>query len=247
MIVLQRIFILLVFISFPAFCFGQATSSFDSISSNNTRHQTSLLQQMILPVALTGSAVLMSNSKLEQELQPKLNRNLSTNIDDYTRYVPLAGMYIADVMGVKAENHWFDQTKNAAISMILTQFITKQMKANIDKERPDGTDFRAFPSGHTSIAFASATVLYEEFKDTSPILAYSGYAFATATGYLRVAKNKHWVSDIVMGSALGIAVTKLVYHFDYLFAWNPFKQSEKLLITPKLDAEGAGVGLVFLF
>ena len=155
--------------------------------------------------------------------------------------MPLAGMYIADGLGIAAEHHWFDQTKNAALSLFLTQIVTKGLKANIDKVRPNGEDSRAFPSGHTSAAFASATILYEEFKNTAPVLAYSGYAFAVTTGYLRMAKNKHWLSDVLFGSAIGIAITKLVYHFDHLFAWNPFKKSDKMVIAPKIGIEGTGL------
>ncbi|MEO1013046.1 MAG: phosphatase PAP2 family protein [Bacteroidota bacterium] len=202
---------------------------------------------MAVPVGLTATALLMTNGDFEQELQPRVNRNLRTNIDDYTRFAPLAVMYIADGLGVKAQNHWFDQTKNAGLSLLLTQAITTGLKINIDKERPNSANEEAFPSGHTSLAFASATVLYEEFKNTEPILAYSGYAFALSTAYLRMAKNKHWLSDVILGSALGIAVTKLVYHFDYLFSWNPFKKSDRLIISPTVDQEGTGVYFSFRF
>ncbi|MCW5515281.1 phosphatase PAP2 family protein [Muriicola sp. Z0-33] len=248
MSILRSILFSFIFISYPALCFGQLTAGVDSISNNNSNtQQTSLLKKMILPAALTGSAILINKSKFEQDLQPKIYRNLTTNIDNYTRYAPLAGVFIADCIGIEAENHWFDQTKNATFSLLLTQFITKGLKANIDKERPDSTDYRAFPSGHTSTAFASATVLYEEFKNTAPFLAYSGYAFALATGYLRMAQNKHWLSDVLMGAAIGTAVTKIIYHFDYLFNWNPFKQSEKLVLSPKLDHDSAGFYFVLVF
>ena len=202
---------------------------------------------MIIPGALAGTALLINNSSFERDLQPKINRDLRTNLDDYTRFAPVAVMYVADGLGIQAENHWFDQTKNAAFALLLTQMITSGIKVNTFKERPNGANNEALPSGHTSLAFASATVLYEEFKTTEPLLAYSGYAFALSTAYLRMAKNKHWFSDVVLGSALGIAITKLVYHFDHLFAWNPFKGSEKLVIAPKLDYEGTGVYLAIRF
>ncbi|WP_420601741.1 phosphatase PAP2 family protein [Flagellimonas sp.] len=220
----------------------------DSLTGSPKIHgQSSLLKKLVVPGLLTGTALVFNNSSFEMELQPKVNRNLSTNIDDYIRFAPLAGMYIADGLGIKAENHWFDQTKNAAFSLLLTQLITTSLKVNIDKERPNGANNEAFPSGHTSLAFASATILYEEFKNTEPLLAYSGYAFALTTAYLRMAKNKHWFSDVILGSAVGMAVTKLVYHFDYLFTWNPFKNSEKLVIAPNFDYTGAGLYLAIRF
>lgn len=198
-------------------------------------------------MALTGTALLINNSTYERKLQPRVNKNLSTNIDDYTRFAPIAAMYIADGLGVQAENHWFDQTKNAAFSLLLTQLITTGLKVNIDKERPNGANNEALPSGHTSLAFASATVFYEEFKNTEPLLAYSGYTFALATAYLRMAKNKHWFSDVILGSAVGMAITKLVYHFDHLFAWNPFMKSERLVLTPSFGNGRSGFYLAVRF
>ncbi len=228
--------------------FGQDRLGSDSLNIRYTAERQALLaKQLFIPAALVGSALLMTNSDFEIDLQPRVNKELSTNIDDYTRFAPIAIMYAADGLGVRAENHWFDQTKNAGLSLLLTQAITTGLKININKERPNGANMEAFPSGHTSLAFASATVLYEEFKNTEPILAYSGYAFATTTAYLRMAKNKHWLSDVILGSAIGIAVTKLVYHFDHLFAWNPFKGSERLVIAPTVNLEGTGVYLALRF
>lgn len=242
-----KLYFFVIFI-LPIFAIGQNTAAIDSLySAPDSLKKISVFKKMILPAALTGTALIINNSTFERDLQPRINRNPSTNIDDYTRFAPIAGMYIADGLGVKAKNHWFDQTKNAAFSLLLTQMITTGLKVNIDKERPNGANNEAFPSGHTSLAFTSATVLYEEFKDTEPLLAYSGYAFALSTAYLRMAKNKHWFSDVILGSAVGMAVTKLVYHFDYLFAWNPFKNSEKLALLPKLDFEGAGLYVALRF
>lgn len=220
----------------------------DSLTLNPKIHgQPSLFKKLLVPGLLTGTALVINNSTFERELQPKVNRNLSTNIDDYTRFAPIAAMYMANGLGVQAKNHWFDQTKNATFSLLFTQLITTGLKVNIDKERPNGANNEALPSGHTSLAFASATVFYEEFKNTEPLLAYCGYAFALTTAYLRMAKNKHWFSDVILGSAVGIAVTKLIYHFDHLFAWNPFMKSEKFVLTPNFGNGRSGFYLAIKF
>ena len=217
----------------------------DSIPKS--KNSTSLLKKAIVPSVLIGSSLIITNSDFEQRLQQKVGGTANTSIDDYTRFVPLAQMYTADVIGIKSRSHWFDQTKNAAIALLLTDLITTRLKRSIDKTRPSGANNNAFPSAHTSYAFTSATVRYEEFKDTSPILAYSGYAFAVTTGYLRMAKDAHWFSDVLLGAGIGIAITKLVYHFDYLFAWNPFKNKDNVMIAPMYDGEGFGVAGVIRF
>ena len=77
--------------------------------------------------------------------------------------------------------------------------------------RPDSIDNNSMPSGHTTLAFISATFLFEEFKDVSIWIGVAGYSIATATGVIRMLNNKHWMSDVFVGAGLGILVTELTY------------------------------------
>ncbi len=224
-------------------CFGQI----DSTTTTFRSEKPLLSKKSIIPASLMLSGILLSGSNFEKNLQRdlrnKVGNDFSYPIDNYTRFAPIAQLYIADIAGVPSKNHWFDQTKNLIISVVITQAITGAMKKSIFKLRPNEFNADAFPSGHTSHAFANASVLYEEFKESSPLLAYSGYAFATTTGTFRMLNNKHWLSDVLVGAGLGIAVTKLVYHFDYLFSWNPFKKSKDTVLTPTYN--GSAVGFYF--
>jgi membrane-associated phospholipid phosphatase len=60
----------------------------------------------------------------------------------------------------------------------------------------------SFPSGHTTVAFAAATVFAMEYKDRLwvPILAYSA---ASLIGISRITENKHWATDVLVGAGLG--------------------------------------------
>ena len=69
----------------------------------------------------------------------------------------------------------------------------------------------SFPSGHTSNAFLGAHMAYKEFKDRSPILAYSGYAIAAFVAGSRLYNNRHWVADVVAGAGFGILSVELSY------------------------------------
>ena len=69
----------------------------------------------------------------------------------------------------------------------------------------------SFPSGHTSNAFLGAHMAYKEFKDSSPILAYSGYAIAAFVAGSRLYNNRHWVADVVAGAGFGILSVELSY------------------------------------
>ncbi|CAM3605011.1 phosphatase PAP2 family protein [Zobellia roscoffensis] len=227
------------------FCtIGSLVAQVDSLQ---IRPKKKLFKKTIVPLSLLTAGILLSDSNFEKNLhetaQGWVGNDFRTHLDDYTRYAPVATIFVANVAGVKAKHHWFDQTKNLAVSMILTDVVTRAIKNSVYKIRPDGSNDNAFPSGHTSIAFASGSAVYEEYKNTNPYVAYSGYGFATITGGLRLFNNKHFISDILAGAGIGILVTKLVYHFDYLWKWNPFLKFKDVTLVPRY-APG-NVGLYF--
>lgn len=220
------------------------------VSKTDSIKSTRFLKKSIVPISLIGVGLLVNNSDFESRLQTDLRNKVGNDykfrIDDYLLYVPVAEMYIADVLGVKAKNHWFDQTKYLFISNIISYTITGNLKTIIKKTRPDGLPY-SFPSGHTTIAFTNATVLYNEFKDSSPVLAYSGYAFATTTGAFRMINNKHWLSDVLAGAGIGILVTELVYHFEPFKKFNPFKNSKNVSLYPQINEENYGFYVSYKF
>ncbi len=172
----MRALIFILIFTLGCFCKGQLLQT-----SSDSTQQGLGWKQLIVPVGLIGTALLLNNSEFEKKAQSRLGGSSSTTIDDYSRFAPVAQMYIADIAGVPSQNHWFDQTKNLGVSLLLTDLITTKLKKNIDKDRPSGDNSNSFPSAHSAYAFTTATVLYEEFKESSPLLAYSGYGFAVAT------------------------------------------------------------------
>lgn len=219
----------------------------DSLTTR-PKQKNILLKSTIMPVSLIAGGLLISVSTYEKSFQKSIRNivgeNFSASIDNYTRYVPIAQLYMADVLGVKSKNHWFDQTKNLTLSIIITDFITFKLKNISNKTRPFGSgNPDSFPSAHTSSAFTNATVLYQEFKDTSPILAYSGYGFATTTGALRIMNNAHWLSDVLVGAGIGMLVTNVIYYFDPIIKWNPFKKTDNITLLPEIDNNRYGIYL----
>ena len=147
-----------------------------------------------------------------------------TRVDDYIHYIPILAMYGADLFKVPAKNTVWNQTKYLVISEIVTSGIVHGLKRGLGIQRPNNGAANAYPSGHTSQAFVQSQVLFNEFRNTAPVFASSGYVFAIATGTLRVLNNRHWVPDVLLGAGIGILVTNLVYHFEPLKNWNPFEK-----------------------
>jgi membrane-associated phospholipid phosphatase len=85
-------------------------------------------------------------------------------------------------------------------AQIVNAVLTQGVKYATDRRRPDG-GARAFPSGHTSATFATAEVLREHFGWK---LGAPAYAIGTYVSVSRLVDNKHWASDVVFGTAIGI-------------------------------------------
>lgn len=132
-------------------------------------------------------------------------------IDDYLRFVPLASAFALKASGVESASSWRRLTVNTAVGMGLTCGVTLALKHTVHDTRPDRTDNRAFPSGHTAIAFAGARILDKEFRHTSPWISVAGYAVATATAIDRVRRNRHRWDDVACGAAVGLLSTEAAY------------------------------------
>lgn len=223
---MKLIFFLIVF-SLHLHCFSQI----DSTQVTSKKTQKPFLKQSIVPLSLIGAGLIVNYSNgtfgkenLQENIQNKFP-NFNSNLDDFLLFVPAVTMYAADIFKVPSKNDAFTQTKYLLISGLANNIITYGLKNITNEERPNGEP-KSFPSGHTSNAFVMATVLFHEFKESSPVLAYSGFFFASATGVLRVLNNNHWVSDVLVGAGIGILVTDLVYRIEPLKNWNPFKNKK---------------------
>ncbi|MEP6597712.1 MAG: phosphatase PAP2 family protein [Ginsengibacter sp.] len=85
------------------------------------------------------------------------------------------------------------------------------------KQGPNTRSYSSFPSGHTTVAFAAATVFAMEYKNR-PLIPIISYSAATLIGLSRLTENKHWPTDILFGAVLGILSGKQVVNNYHRFA-----------------------------
>lgn len=91
-------------------------------------------------------------------------------------------------------------------AQLLSQTLTAGIKMSVRRTRPDGTMF-SFPSGHSSVTFASATVLH---RHLGPKVGIPAYAVATYVAASRIQERRHFLSDVAFGAAVGIAAGRTV-------------------------------------
>jgi PAP2 superfamily len=97
--------------------------------------------------------------------------------------------------------------------------VTGALKLVSQRQRPDkdhasGEFFdggSSFPSGHATTAWALATVIGQEYGKGRPIVRIALYGVATAVSVSRYTGTSHFLSDVIVGSAIGYGIGRYVY------------------------------------
>lgn len=92
-------------------------------------------------------------------------------------------------------------------ALAVSELLTQTLKFSTNRERPDGSDHRSFPSGHAADTFAFATALERHLGWKGAVPAY---IFSSYVAISRVPADRHWLSDAVFGSAVGIIAGRTV-------------------------------------
>ena len=129
-------------------------------------------------------------------------------------------------------------TYDMAQAFVVNGLYTTVLKKAAGRERPDGSNRLSFPSGHTSNAFAWATVASHHYGARVGIPAY---ALAGLIGASRLEKNAHHLSDVVAGAALGVIVGRTVVRQD----GEGVREKARISVMPMTDASGSGLGAGF--
>lgn len=86
-------------------------------------------------------------------------------------------------------------------AVLVSEALVETMKYTTRRERPDGSGKNSFPSGHAADTFAFATALERHLNWK---LVVPAYVFSSYVAMSRLPANRHWLSDVVFGSAVGV-------------------------------------------
>ncbi len=105
-----------------------------------------------------------------------------------------------------------------------------------------GTEYQSFPSGHTTAAFAFASIVTAETSHWWPqsrwVIGPILYGGATLTGVSRIYNQFHWASDVVAGAAIGTLTGIKVYRYSHS---HPNNRVDKYFLRAGVQmSQGAG-------
>lgn len=248
----NKAFYILLFLVFSGFL--KATAFVEP----DTTHAPKVLKgkktnSLIVPAAMISFGALGLESNLIKNINRGIrhemmqgNQGSNSRIEDGLRYLPAASTFLLHTLGVKGKNNMLDKVCLFAISTVVMDKTVDRLKSKTNQLRPDGSNYRSFPSSHTAAAFAAAEFMRKEYKD-SPWLVAGAYTAATATGALRIYHNSHWLTDVVTGAGIGILSTDLAYYIypriKKLHLNNKVKQN--LTLMPVYQYRTVGFNVVY--
>ncbi len=152
----------------------------------------------------------------------------------------------------------------SAEALIDSELAVSGLKAIMERRRPLAIHHRAdffkggtsFPSGHAIHAWSVATVIANEYHDHR-FVQIGAYGLASLVSVARYTGEKHFLSDVLIGSAMGYGIGRYVYHAHHRKSSDSGGGEEEShdrshrwpMIVPQYDrhARDYGIGLAWSF
>jgi membrane-associated phospholipid phosphatase len=141
---------------------------------------------------------------------------------------------VVAAFGVPAVQGDWEGAWQAGGSIGVAAGVTYGLKQAFPERRPDGSDTKSFPSGHTSMSFAAAATLQNRYGWKVGVPAQIVAAFV---GLSRVEARKHHVHDVLVGAAIGEASGFLITR----------RANDRVQVFPWGDTKGGGVAVTMRF
>ena len=190
----------------------------------------------VLQIILLFCSITVVNSQnIDINLLRDINLNRNTNLDPAFKFVtnsvtPLSigtPILLYTIGSIKKDSTIKKKAIFIGEAFLVNGFITFALKKTINRERPFETypDIdqatsaagESFPSGHTSLAFATATSLslvYPKWYVIAP-----SFIWASTVGYSRMHLGVHYPSDVIAGAIIGSGSAYLSYKLNKWIAY----------------------------
>lgn len=219
----QKVFLILIQLLFLHSGFSQRLDSISFRSYDKFKKTT------YLPLSLVAAGILANRNtegSIKNELAEERNEHLGnfrTRLDNYLQFSPIVVAYGLDAFGVSSKTDVANRTAILLKGELMVGGLTALLKNTTHQLRPDKSTYNSFPSGHTAQVFAAATFLSEEYKDRFKWMPYAAYSLASGVGIMRMANNRHYISDVLVGAGLGILSMKVSY-WTHQYKWSQGKK-----------------------
>jgi membrane-associated phospholipid phosphatase len=179
-----------------------------------------------LPFVVTTGALIATDRRTAAEIresdsQLTASRNISRIGAAETSGVLTASFYL---IGRARNNPRLKETGLlGAEALINSLIVSESLKAITQRPRPLEDNGRgrfwrggnSFPSGHAISSWSFATVVANEYSNNR-LIKFSAYGLAAAVSISRYTGERHFLSDIFVGSVIGYGIGRYVYrtHHD---------------------------------
>jgi hypothetical protein len=210
----------------------------------------------ILPIALIGGATagLMfcdsgvrkwaRKDSYNEDFEDAL-KNIKFLGDGWWDACICGGFYVGGLM--LRDEKWKDIAISGGEALLFAGGISQAIKNLSGRYRPDSekgpfawrgptmTSSISFPSGHSTMAFALASVIATEYNDNI-LIDIASYGTASVVAFERVYEDAHWTSDVFFGAVIGVVIGRTIVIRNR-------KKDEGLALVPVVDPDSGTFGL----
>ena len=195
-------------------------------------------------------AILYFNDRKIQDWSQANRNSTSDNMSKYATYfgekkVVAPFFFLYYLYGKVFHNKKAKHTALIGIeSFIIAGIFTNLIKYSVHRSRPYTGDtpdrwrgpsfslsdeYLSFPSGHSTTAFALATVFSNEYN--TRFCSFLFYSLATLTAISRVNNNDHWASDVFFGGVIGYSTSKALLS----------QKQSRVSFSPYINGKSVGI------
>lgn len=220
---------------------------------NNSIARASVGEDLVLPlkyedskkVLLYGAGTVLVTTLLKHSLSDRIQRDLkedhplcchiTSSGNSFLQIFPNI-LYSAS-FGLDSLINDREKSKNLAFGMakatLYSGLVTDTLKFTIHERRPDGTDTKSFPSGHTTTAFAFASFVASEH---SWVYGVPAYAMASFVAFCRMHDSHHYFHDVLAGATIGLSYG--IAHAQKIKDGEAIKSQAAIVLVPTENLHG---------